>query len=127
MFGRRVGPALFDRPKSRLFRPSHVVKAQEFFERHGSRTILLARFVPIVRTFAPIVAGVGRMPYRIFSMFNVAGGVLWAGGITFLGWALGSRYPWMGDKIEVLAVVIVAVSLLPVAVEVLRHRRARGQ
>ena len=127
LFGRRVGPALFDRPKSRLFRPSHVVKAQEFFERHGSRTILLARFVPIVRTFAPIVAGVGRMPYRIFSMFNVAGGVLWAGGITFLGWALGSRYPWMGDKIEVLAVVIVAVSLLPVAVEVLRHRRARGQ
>ena len=123
-FGKRVGPALFDRPRSRLFRPAHVVSAQQFFERHGSRTIVLARFVPIVRTFAPIVAGVGQMPYRTFTMFNVIGGVLWGGGITLLGWALGSRYKWMGDKIEVLAIIIVAVSLLPVAFEFMRHRRA---
>ena len=123
-FGKRVGPALFDRPRSRLFRPAHVVSAQQFFERHGSRTIVLARFVPIVRTFAPIVAGVGQMPHRTFTMFNVVGGVLWGGGITLLGWALGSRYKWMGDKIEVLAIIIVAVSLLPVAFEFMRHRRA---
>ena len=123
-FGKRVGPALFDRPRSRLFRPAHMVSAQQFFERHGSRTIVLARFVPIVRTFAPIVAGVGQMPYRTFTMFNVVGGVLWGGGLTLLGWALGSRYKWMGDKIEVLAMIVVAVSLLPVAFEFIRHRRS---
>ena len=123
-FGKRVGPALFDRPKSRFFRPSHVQKAHAFFERHGARTILLARFVPIVRTFAPIVAGVGQMPYRTFTMFNLVGGALWGAGIPLLGWALGRRFTWMGDNIEVLSLVIVAVSLLPVAIEVLRHRRA---
>ena len=123
-FGKRVGPALFDRPKSRFFRPSNVQKAHAFFERHGARTILMARFVPIVRTFAPIVAGVGEMPYRTFAVFNLVGGMLWGAGMPFLGWALGRRYTWMGDKIEVLALVIVAVSLLPVVIEVLRHRRA---
>ena len=123
-FGKRVGPALFDRPKSRFFRPSHVQKAHAFFERYGARTILLARFVPIVRTFAPIVAGVGQMPYRTFTIFNLVGGALWGAGIPLLGWALGRRFTWMGDNIEVLSLVIVAVSLLPVAIEVLRHRRA---
>lgn len=126
-FGKRVGPALFDRPKSRFFRPSHVQKAHAFFERHGARTILMARFVPIVRTFAPIVAGVGEMPYRTFTSFNVVGGAVWGAGVPFLGWALGKRFTWMGDNIEVLSLVIVAVSLLPVAVEVIRHRRGEHQ
>lgn len=126
-FGKRVGPSLFDRPQSRLFKPAHVVRAHEFFARHGAKTIVLARFVPIVRTFAPIVAGVGNMRYRTFAMFNVVGALLWAVGVTALGWALGKRYPWMGDKIEILVVVIVAVSVLPVAVEFLRHRRQKAR
>lgn len=125
-FGKRVGPSLFDRPESRLFKPAHVTRAHTFFERHGPKTIVLARFVPIVRTFAPIVAGVGTMRYRLFAAYNLIGGLLWAVGITTLGWALGKRYPWMGDKIEVLVVVIVAVSVLPIGVEFLRHRRQRG-
>ena len=123
IFGRRVGPELFDRPKSRIFNPKYVTKAHEFFERNGSKTIVLARFVPIVRTFAPIVAGVAGMRAATFAAFNIAGGVLWGGGVTLLGFALGKRYEWMGDKIDVLAPVIVAISLLPILVEYLRHRR----
>ena len=88
-FGRRIGPRLFDRPRSRLFDPAHVDRAHGFLERHGPRTIVLARFVPIVRTFAPIVAGVGRMRYRTFVTYNLLGGVLWGAGITTLGYYLG--------------------------------------
>jgi membrane-associated protein len=102
----------------------HLISAQTFFERHGARTIVLARFVPIVRTFAPIVAGTAQMAYRTFVMFNVLGGLLWAIGATTAGWALGKRYEWLGEKIDILAIVIVAASLVPVALELLRHRRA---
>ena len=89
LFGDKVGPSLFHRPESRLFKPSHVDKAQHFFDKHGAKTIVLARFVPIVRTFAPIVAGVGSMRYRTFVVYNVLGGLLWAVGITTLGYFLG--------------------------------------
>ena len=85
LFGRRVGPSLFNRPDSRIFKQEYVEKAQNYFEEHGSKTIVLARFVPVVRTFAPIVAGVGRMHYRTFVFYNVIGGFLWAVGITALG------------------------------------------
>lgn len=122
-FGRRVGPELFDKPKSRIFNPKYVTQAHEFFERNGSKTIVLARFVPFVRTFAPIVAGVAGMSAATFVAFNVAGGVLWGGGVTLLGFALGKRYEWMGNKIDVLAPVIVLISLTPIAIEYLRHRR----
>ena len=122
-FGKRVGPALFARPESRLFKPAHVQTAQIFFEKHGSKTIILARFVPIVRTFAPIVAGVGRMKYRTFAMYNLVGGALWGIGVTMAGYLLGKRFPSLKDRIDLLAVVIVAVSVLPVAIEVFRHRR----
>jgi membrane-associated protein len=125
-FGKRVGPDLFDRPKSRLFNPRNVTKAHEFFERHGAKTILMARFVPIVRTFAPIVAGIGSMRYRVFTMFNVVGGLLWGVGVTLLGFWLGKRYPSLKDRIDLLAIVIVAVSLIPVALELLKHRRERA-
>jgi membrane-associated protein len=123
-FGKRVGPELFDRPKSKLFRPSHVVKAHEFFEKHGPKTIIMARFVPIVRTFAPMVAGVGQMKYRTFAVYNVVGGALWGVGVTLIGFFLGKRFPSLKDRIDILALVIVAVSLMPVAFEIIKHRRA---
>ncbi len=125
LFGNKVGPAIFDKPKSRLFKPSHVVKAQEFFDRHGSKTIIMARFVPIVRTFAPIVAGVGKMKYRTFIMFNIIGGALWGIGLPLAGHFLGQRYPVLKEKIEFIAIIIVAISLMPVLFEVLKHRRHR--
>lgn len=125
MFGNRVGPALFDRPKSRVFNPANVVKAHNFFERYGAKTIVVARFVPIVRTFAPIVAGVGAMRYRTFVVYNVIGGLLWGVGITTLGYFLG-EIDFIEKNIEVAAVIIVAVSVLPIAIELWRHRRHRA-
>jgi membrane-associated protein len=126
LFGKKVGPSLFDRPKSKLFKPDHVLKAQAFFEKHGSKTIILARFVPIVRTFAPIVAGVGKMKYRTFVTYNVVGGVLWGIGVTAAGYFLGKRFPALKERIDILAIVIIAVSLLPVAIEFLKHRKAKN-
>ena len=122
LFGKKVGPSLFQRPQSRLFKPSHVDKAQEFFDKHGAKTIVLARFVPIVRTFAPIVAGVGSMKYRTFVIYNIVGGLLWGVGITTLGYFLG-EVEWIESNIEVAIVGIIAISLLPMAIEFLRHRR----
>jgi membrane-associated protein len=123
LIGRKLGPTIFQRPKSRLFNPANVDKAQAFFDRHGPKTIVLARFVPIVRTFAPIVAGVGNMRYRTFVMFNCIGGLFWGAGLTTLGYFLGER-KFVKDNIEIAVLVVVALSLLPVAIEVLRHRRA---
>jgi membrane-associated protein len=121
-FGKKVGPSLFDRPQSRFFNPQNVVKAHQFFERYGAKTIVLARFVPIVRTFAPIVAGVGSMRYRTFLTYNVVGAVLWGVGVTTLGYFLG-EIEVVKNNIEIAIVAIIAVSLVPVAIEVLRHRR----
>ena len=123
-FGKKVGPSLFDRPKSRFFNPENVVKAHRFFEKHGPKTIVLARFVPIVRTFAPIVAGVGTMAYRTFVTYNIIGAVLWGAGITTLGYYLG-EIDVVKQNIEIAIVVIVALSLIPVALEVVKHRRER--
>ena len=103
--------------------PANVERAHAFLEKNGPKTIVLARFVPVVRTFAPIVAGVGKMKYRTFVTYNVVGGLLWGAGVTTLGHFLGTR-SWVKDNIEVASVVIVAISLLPVAIEFLRHRRA---
>ena len=123
-FGKKVGPALFDRPRSRLFNPANVVKAHLFFEKYGSKTIVLARFVPIVRTFAPIVAGVGSMRYRTFVTFNAIGALLWAVGLTTLGYYVGN-VSWIKDNIEIASLVIVALSLIPIVIELVRHRRHR--
>ena len=123
VFGRKVGPALFSRPDSRFFKQQHVHKAQAFIEKHGAKTIVLARFVPIVRTFAPIVAGVGQMEYRTFVKFNILGGLLWGAGLTTLGYFLG-EIEFIKNNIEFAIIIIVGVSLLPVALEVWRHRRA---
>lgn len=122
LFGRKVGPSLFDRPQSRFFKPSHVDKAHSFLEKHGSKTIVLARFVPIVRTFAPIVAGVGRMKYRTFVTYNLVGGFIWAVGLTTLGHFLGQQ-DVVKNNIEIASILIVFVSLLPIIIEFLRHKR----
>lgn len=121
-FGNRVGPALFRRPDSRFFKQEYVEKAQSYFERYGPKTIVLARFVPIVRTFAPIVAGVGSMSYRTFVTFNILGGFLWAVGVTSLGYALGNAIDIDRYLLPVIA-LIVFLSVLPVAIEIWRERR----
>jgi membrane-associated protein len=126
IFGRSVGPSLFQRPKSRLFNPANVVKAHVFFERHGAKTIVLARFVPIVRTFAPIVAGVADMKYRTFTIYNIIGAGIWAAGVTMLGYYLG-QVDVVREHVEIAAIVIVAVSLIPVAIEFVKHRKAAKQ
>jgi len=121
-FGRKLGPALFTRPDSRLFKQQNVVKSHAFFERHGAKTIVLARFVPVVRTFTPVVAGVSEMHYRTFVKFNVIGGFLWAVGITTLGYFLG-QIDVVKNNIEIAIVLVIALSLLPVAIEFVKHRR----
>lgn len=122
MFGRKVGPSLFQREESRLFKPSHVTKAHDFMDKHGSKTIVMARFVPIVRTFAPIVAGVSNMRYRTFVTYNIVGGIVWGAGLTTLGHYLGD-ISWVKDNIEIASLVIVFMSVLPMIVEFARHRR----
>ncbi|MBS1837003.1 MAG: VTT domain-containing protein [Actinobacteria bacterium] len=124
VFGRKAGPALFSRPDSRFFKQEHLEKAQEFFERHGPRAIVLARFVPIVRTFCPIVAGAGHMEYKTFVRFNVVGGFLWGIGVTLLGYYLGN-VSIIADHVELALLLVVAVSLIPISVEVLRSRRGK--
>ncbi|MFI5934219.1 DedA family protein [Actinoplanes sp. NPDC051494] len=126
LFGRRFGPALFRRPDSRLFKQENLIKARTFFQRYGARSIVLARFVPIVRTFTPIVAGAGHMHYRTFLVYNILGGALWGWGVTMLGYFLG-QIAYVRNNIELILIGIVVVSVVPVAVEVLRgrHRTAR--
>ena len=123
-FGKRVGPSLFKREDSRFFKQEHVRRAEQFFEEHGPRAIVLARFVPIVRTFTPITAGVSSMEYRTFVRWNVIGGTLWAFGVTILGYFLGQVHV-IADHIELAIIAVVAVSLAPMAYEVLKHRRAK--
>ncbi|HWP35207.1 MAG TPA: DedA family protein [Thermodesulfobacteriota bacterium] len=123
--GYRVGPRVFRRDDSRLFNRRHLLRTQRFYERHGGKTIVLARFVPIVRTFAPFVAGIGRMRYRRFAVFNVAGAVVWVLLFLLAGYRFGSL-PLVQRHFELVIVAIVLLSLLPAAVEYLRGRRAAG-
>jgi membrane-associated protein len=121
-FGKRVGPALFDRPKSRIFNPDYVTKAHNFLEKYGAKTIVMARFIPIVRTFAPIVAGVGSMRYRTFVTYNIIGGIIWGGGVTTIGYFLG-EVELVKNNIEIASLFIVGLSVLPIVLEFVRHRR----
>jgi membrane-associated protein len=125
VFGQRVGPSLFRRPDSRLFKKENVDRAQEFFEQHGSKTIVIARFVPIVRTFAPIVAGVSHMRYRTFVTFNVIGGLIWAVGVTTLGYILGETVPNIDKYLLPAIAVIIVLSLVPVLLEARKARLRR--
>ncbi|MCZ0987738.1 DedA family protein [Streptomyces diastatochromogenes] len=121
MFGKKVGPSLFNRPDSRLFKQENVTKAHEFFEKYGPKSLVLARFVPIVRTFTPIIAGVSGMKYRSFLTFNVIGGVLWGAGVTLLGSWLGN-IDFVKKNIEAMLILIVLISVVPIAIEFLRAR-----
>jgi membrane-associated protein len=121
MFGKKVGPSLFNRPDSRLFKRENVVKAHEFFEKYGPKSLVLARFVPVVRTFTPIIAGVSGMKYRSFLVFNVIGGVLWGAGVTLLGSWLG-KIDFVHKNIEAILILIVLVSVIPIIIEFLRAR-----
>jgi len=122
--GRKAGPAIFKRPESRFFHHENVERAQAFFDRHGPRTIVLARFVPIVRTFAPVTAGVARMDYRTFLTYNIVGGVLWGVGVTTLGYFLG-QVDLVKANIEFVLIAIVGVSFLPMLIELYRGDRRR--
>ncbi len=122
LIGYRVGPKVFDRPDSRLFKREHIDRTHAFFERHGGKAIILAQFVPIVRTFTPVAAGVGRMSYRHFFTYNLIGALLWGIGVTSLGYWLGG-FSFVQHNIEYILVGIVLVSVAPMVVEALRNRR----
>jgi len=121
--GRASGPAIFSRGNSRIFKQEYVDKTMEFFEQYGARAIVMARFVPIVRTFITVTAGVGRMDRRKYLTYSGIGAVLWASGVTILGRLLG-KVQFIHDHIESALLLIVLISVVPVAIEALRHRRA---
>ncbi len=135
--GRKVGPAVFSRPKSRFFNPKHLQKAHAFYEKHGGKTIILARFVPIVRTFAPIVAGAADMSYRQFAIYNIVGGFAWVTSMLFAGYFLGGIVErlvrsvfgvegfLLEDHIDKVVIVVVFVSILPIIFEYIKARRER--
>jgi membrane-associated protein len=124
--GYKAGPAIFDKPESRLFKPEHVAKTQGFFDKYGNRAIVLARFVPIVRTFITVMAGVGRMDARRYFTYSLIGGIVWAAGVTALGFWLG-QFAFVRENIELMLLLIVGLSVLPIIVEVLRARRKPGR
>jgi membrane-associated protein len=122
MLGLRTGPHVFNRPNSRWFKQEHLTKTHEFYEKHGGKTIIYARFIPIIRTFAPFVAGVAKMPYTRFAMFNVFGGIGWVVLMTTLGYTLGNV--WLVRRhFEKVVVGIVLISVLPIVLEYLKSRR----
>jgi len=124
--GARLGPRLFTRPKSLLFNPEHVRRTREFYARHGAKTIVIARFVPIIRTFAPVVAGVGSMAYRRFVIYNIAGGVGWVASMTWAGYLLGHAIPNIADHIHIVVIVVVILSVIPIVLEIVKERRRRS-
>ncbi|MEI5525521.1 VTT domain-containing protein [Streptomyces brasiliscabiei] len=121
-FGRKVGPALFKRPNSRFFKQENAERAQEFMLKHGPKALVMARFIPVFRTFIPITAGVGRMTYRTFFLFNVLGAVLWSVSLTLVGYYLG-QIAFVRDNIEGIVIGIVLVSGIPIIVEGIKMRR----
>jgi len=124
--GQKTGPALFTREDSWLFKRSHVLRAQAFYEKYGAKTIVIARFVPIVRTFAPVVAGVGQMNYRRFVRYNVFGGILWVGSMILTGYLIGTALPNINKHIHLVIGVVVFLSILPAIIEVMRARRRKN-
>jgi membrane-associated protein len=126
--GYRAGKALYSRPNSLLFRREHLMRTHEFYERHGGKTIVMARFMPILRTFAPVVAGAAQMTYRRFATYNVAGGVGWVVSMTMTGYVLARSVPeeWLAKHIEIIVFVIIVLSLLPAIISFLRAKLQRA-
>ncbi|HDL7930772.1 TPA: DedA family protein [Yersinia enterocolitica] len=124
--GRVFGETLFSNPDSKIFRRSYLDKTHQFYEKHGGKAIILARFVPIIRTFAPFVAGMGKMSYRHFAAYNVIGALVWVLLFTYAGYWFGNM-PFVQDNLKLLIVAIIVVSILPGVFEVWRHRRAAAR
>lgn len=129
MFGRKIGPRLFKKPNSLLFRQENVQKAQDFYEKYGGKTIIIARFIPIVRTFAPLIAGVAKMKYETFILFNLIGGALWTASVTYLGYFLGFYLHKIGVDIDTILLPIVAlilvISIAPALYHLLKNKKQR--
>jgi membrane-associated protein len=123
--GHRTGKALYQRPNSLLFRREHLQMTHEYYERHGGKTIILAQFIPILRTFAPVVAGVAAMGYRQFATYNIVGAILWVGSMTTAGYLLGNLVPNIEQRIHYVVAVVIAISLLPPAIAFLKRRRSK--
>lgn len=126
-FGKWVGPRIFVKDDSLFFSKHHVKRAEAFYEKYGAQAIILARFVPVVRTFVPIVAGVGKMPYKTFLAFNIVGGVLWGAGIVSLGYFLGAAFPQTEKYLTPIIIVIILVSFFPILLEWLAYRREQAR
>jgi membrane-associated protein len=120
--GRRLGPAVFNKPKSRLFNPKNVELAHAFFEKYGSRAVVLAHFVPIMRTFIPVSAGVAKLSWRKYTIYNLVGISLWAVGVTLLGATFG-QVPWVQDNLEIVLILFVVISFIPIGLEILKAYR----
>lgn len=121
--GKYTGPRIFTRPDSLLFKRDHLLRAQAFYEKHGGKTIIIARFVPIIRTFAPLVAGVGQMQYTRFLMYNVVGGFLWIWSMLLTGYVLGNTVPGVAKHVEKVILVVIFLSILPGIIAWLKERR----
>ena len=122
--GKKLGPALFRKEDSLLFKKKHLIATHEFYERHGGKTIIIARFIPVIRTFAPVVAGMAGMGYRRFALFNIIGGVAWVFSMTMLGYLLVTIFPATERHIEKVIIIVIFLSILPGIIEWLRARRA---
>jgi membrane-associated protein len=122
-FGKKVGPHIFKKEGSFWFNPMHVEQAQKFFDTHGNKAIILARFMPVVRTFTPILAGVGKMQYKNFIAYNVVGGALWAAGLPLLGYYLGSVVPNIDKYLIPIIILIIIVSFIPVVMHIVREKK----
>lgn len=122
-FGRRIGPMLFNKKRSRFFNPEHVTRAHAFFLHHGKKAIFLARFLPIIRTFVPIVAGVATMPWKQFMLYNIIGALVWGLGTPVLGYELGSRITNADKYLYPVIILIIIISFIPAVMEFHKHRR----
>lgn len=125
-FGKKVGIKLFTRQNSRFFHQEHLRKTQHFYEKYGAKAIIMARFVPFVRTFAPIVAGIASMHYRTFMICNLIGALLWATGVTTLAYFVGARFPIIGEHLEAFILTIIFITMIPIMIDAIRHYRARN-
>ena len=129
VFGRKVGPRLFKRPNSLLFRQENIQKAQNFYDQFGGKTIIFSRFIPVVRTFVPLIAGVAKMEFRTFLLFNIIGGALWTAGVTYLGYFLGYYLQKLGVNVDTVLLPIIAIILLmsisPALYQLLKNKQKR--